>query len=189
MLTANDLKNGMVIVFEGDPYQILESQHSHIARGSSNIQVRLKNIKTDSVINRSFKSSDKFKEAEIEREKIEYLYNHRGEYWFSSFGNRSKRFALKEEFLGDEKYFLKPNTEFEAVKFKNEVINISIPIKMNFKVVSAPPNIRGNTAQGGSKIVVLETGAKISTPLFIEEGDIIRVNTEKEEYVERVEKG
>ena len=91
--------------------------------------------------------------------------------------------------LGNIVHFLKPNTIVEALNFKDAILNITLPIKMDFKVVEAPPAIRGNTAQGGAKIVIVETGAQVVVPLFINEGDTIRINTTSGDYVERVEKG
>jgi elongation factor P len=103
-------------------------------------------------------------------------------------GKPSARFFLTNEVVGEAGQYLKQNTEIKAFKFKNKIINIELPIKTNLKVTEAPPAVRGDTAQGGTKAVVLETGAKINVPLFINEGDIVKVNTQTGEYVERVEK-
>lgn len=189
MISPNELKPGVIIIYNDAPCQVLTAKHSHVGRGGSVVQAKLKNLKTGAVVNQSFKQADSFEEAEIERESVEYLYGHKGEFWFAKFGDRSQRFTLKEESLGDDRVFLKSGIELEAIKFGDEVISIILPIKMDLKVVEAPPNIRGNTAQGGTKIVTLETGAKTSVPLFIEAGDTIRVNTESGEYVERSNKG
>jgi len=199
MLGINDLANGIYIVYENVPYEVLEVRHLHMGRGGSSIQTKIKNLKTGQVLARNFKPADMFEEAEIEKRKVKYLYNHRGECWFAEennprlhqdFGGQAKsRFSLKEEMLGNIVHFLKPNTIVEALNFKDAILNITLPIKMDFKVVEAPPAIRGNTAQGGAKIVIVETGAQIVVPLFINEGDTIRINTTSGDYVERVEKG
>lgn len=189
MLSMNDLKNGTFVVYENTPYQVLEVQHLHMGRGGSSIQTKLKNLKTGQVLARNFKPSDTFEEAEIEKHKVKFLYGHRGEYWFCEESNPKNRFQLTEDVLGGAVHFLKPNTIVEDLNFKGEVLNITLPIKMDFKVTEAPPCTRGNTAQGGTKTVTIETGAQITTPLFIEAGDIIRINTQTGEYVERVEKG
>lgn len=188
MLSINDLTAGLYIVYEDAPYQVLEARHLHIGRGGSSIQTKLKNLKTGQVLARNFKPSDTFEEADILKKKVKYLYTHRGEYWFCE-ENGKDRFLLKEDVLGDAIYFLKPNTTVEALNFKGAILNITLPIKMDFKVLEAPPAIRGNTAQGGTKTVTIETGAQINAPLFISEGDIIRINTQTGEYVERMEKG
>ena len=189
MLSMNDLVNGIYVVYEGVPYQVMEVRHLHVGRGSSSVQTRLRNLKTGQVLARNFKPADTFEEADIEKRKVKYLYLHRGEYWFAEEGNPKNRFFLKEDALGEVAHFLKPNTVVENLNFKGEILNITLPIKMDFKVVEAPPAIRGNTAQGGTKTVTIETGARINAPLFINQGDIIRVNTQTGEYVERVEKG
>ncbi len=189
MLSINDLQNGINIVYEETPYQVLEVLHLHIGRGGSSIQTKLKNLKTGAVLNRNFKPSDVFEEADIEKQKVKNLYSHREEYWFCEENNQANRFKLSNEQLGDTINFLKPNTIVEALKFNGEILNITLPIKMDFKVVEAPPATRGNTAQGGTKTIIIETGAQIVVPLFINEGDVIRVNTQTGEYVERMEKG
>lgn len=188
MLSINDLTVGLYIVYEDMPYQILEVRHLHIGRGGSSIQTKLKNLKTGQVLARNFKPSDQFLEADTLKNKVKYLYNHRNEYWFCEEKNQTSRFKLSEDQLGEAIRFLKPNTTVEALNFKGAILNITMPIKMDFKVIEAPPAIRGNTAQGGNKTVIIETGASIVAPLFINEEDIIRVNTQTGEYVERIEK-
>lgn len=188
MLSINDLQNGTHLAYEGAPYEVLEVRHLHIGRGGSSIQTKLKNLKTGQVLARNFKPSDLFKEANIEKQKVKYLYNHRGEYWFSEADNQSARFKLSIEKIGEATHFLNPNIIVEALKFNGEIVNITLPIKMDFKVIEAPPAIRGNTAQGGTKTVTIETGAQIVVPLFVSENDLIRINTQTGEYVERVEK-
>jgi len=189
MLSINDLQNGINIVYEETPYQVLEVLHLHIGRGGSSIQTKLKNLKTGQVLARNFKPSDTFEEAYIEKQKVKYLYNHREEFWFCEESNPSNRFKLSQEQLGDTTHFLKPNTIVEALKFKGAILNITLPIKMDFKVIEAPPAIRGNTAGSAAKTGTLETGAQITVPLFINERDIIRINTITGEYAERIEKG
>src|SRR3989344_1264696 len=189
MLSINDLQNGTHIIYEDTPYEVLEVRHLHIGRGGSSIQTKLKNLKTGQVLARNFKPADVFEEADIEKRKVKYLYNHQEEYWFCEENNQSNRFKLSHEQIGNAINFLKPNTTVEALDFKGEILNITLPIKIDFKVVEAPPAIRGNTAQGGTKTVTIETGAQIVVPLFINECNIIRVNTQTGEYVERVEKG
>jgi len=115
------------------------------------------------------------------------LYAHRDRYFFSEKENPVNRFDLTTEQIGEPGKFLKPDQIVEGIIFRNKVINISLPIKINLKVIEAPPGIKGGRAEPGTKIVTLETGAKISVPLFIEEGDIIEVNTETGQYVRRVE--
>jgi elongation factor P len=188
MLKMNDLKSGVYFIMEGDPFEVLETHHLKMQQRRPVLQTRMKNLRNGKILERNFQQSDSFEEADIKKNDIKYLYNHRDEYWFSDPNDLSKRFKLDEALLEDTKNFLKVNTVVEALEFNGSVINIEIPIKMDFKVIEAPPAVRGDTAQGGIKQVVIETGAKINTPLFIEEGDTIRVNTHTGEYVERIAK-
>lgn len=189
MLSINDLKNGSFIVINGSPFVVLEVKHLHMGRGGSSVQTKIKNLQTGQVLSRNFKPADSFEEAEMEKMKSRFLYENRGVYWFDEAGDPKNRFSFKKEELNEEVVnFLKPNLEIIALKFRGKIISIELPIKVDFKVTEAPPSIRGDTAQGGNKSVTIETGAKILVPLFIEEGDIIRINTQTGEYVERVEK-
>lgn len=198
-LTASDLKKGTFIVLESAPYVVLSHSHSHIGRGGAVVQTKVRNLKTSATLERNFKSGDSFKEAEIKKVQARFIYERKGEYWFNQVGRAANRFFISTEALGGKAVFLKPDMEVAALKFtrdervspgagrpREEIINIELPIKADYKVIDAPPNIRGSTADGGRKAVVLEGGLKVNTPLFIQEGDTIRINTETGEYAERV---
>jgi len=188
MLGINDLKPKTIIIINDEPYEVLSANFLRMQQRKPVLQTRLKNLINGKVIERNIQHSEEFEEAQLERFNVEFLYEHRGEYWFCEAANRSKRFELGESIIGDSKNFLKPGVPIEAFSFNEKIINISLPIKMDLKVVETPPGIKGDTAQGGTKLAKLETGAKVSVPLFVNEGDIIRVNTETGQYVERVEK-
>ena len=187
MLTHNDLKKGVKFILEGEPYEVLESSFVFKGRGSSIVQTKIKNLITGNVISKTFHPGEKFEEAEISKINAKFLYSHRDKFFFSKGDDPSFRFKLTKEQIGLGVQFLKPNQLVEALKFKNKVINISLPIKINLKVIEAPPGIKGGRAEPGTKQVTLETEATINVPLFIESGDIIEVNTETGEYVRRVE--
>lgn len=189
MLTVNDLQKDTIFMLDGAPHRVLEVHHKKMARQGASIQTKLKNLITGATLSRNFMGAGRFEEAEIEKRGLIFLYEHRGEYAFIEPDDRSKRFMVKESQLGDERQFLKPNLEVSAEFFEGEIIRIVLPIKVEYKVIEAPPGVRGDTVSGGSKQVVIESGATIQTPLFIDEGDIIRVNTERGEYAERVSKG
>lgn len=184
----NDLRPGVAFVLNGEPFEVQEAKHVKMAQGRPVMQTKIKNLITGNMYNRNFHQSDTFEEAELEKSKVKYLYNHREEYWFADLKDPSKRFSIKKNILGVHASFLKPNTEIEAISYNNKIINVNLPIKIDLLVKEAPPSVKGNTAQGGNKTVVLETGASLNVPLFINEGDTIRVNTQTGEYVERVEK-
>lgn len=188
MFNYNELKPGTLFILEGQPYEVLEFDFLRMQQRKPVAQTKIKNLITGKVINRNFQNSETFKEAEIDYKKVKFLYSHRDKFVFCEIDNPSVRFELPQESVGEQSKFLKPNSPVEVVMFEDKIININLPIKMEFKVIEAPPSIKGNTAQGGNKAVKIETGAMINAPLFIEEGDIIRVNTQSGEYAERVNK-
>jgi len=187
MLSFNELKKDSIIIISKQPYQITEASFLFKGRGSSVLKTKLKNLDTGNVISKTFHPSDEFEEAQIERNKIKFLYSHKNEFCFCEKENSSKRFLLTKEAIGETAYFLKENIILDGFSFKEKIINISLPIKLNLKVKEAPPGIKGDRAQGGTKIVTLETGAKINAPLFIKKGDIIEVNTESRTYARRIQ--
>ena len=187
-LGVNELKPKTFFIYEGQPYVVLETHHLKMQQRRPTVQVKMRNLINGKILERNFAQSDVFDEADVERQKVKYLYNHRDRYWFANENDLSKRFELGQDILGDLIKFLKPNTVLEAILWEGGIINIELPVKIDFKVIEAPPAIRGDTAQGGVKQVKIETGAVLNVPLFINQDDIIRINTETGEYTERVEK-
>jgi len=186
LLEYNEIKERKYIIYENEPYEVLTS---HVFRKQQRKPVnatKLKNLITGSVKEISFHVSEKVEEAEIDSRQAKYLYNNRGEYWFSDPTDPSKRYTMKEEQVGPQGKFLKSNTEVEILSFKERHVGFKLPVKVELKVVEAPPAVKGDTAKGGTKQAKLETGATINVPLFINEGEIIRINTETGEYVERI---
>lgn len=188
-LSVNELKSKVFFIFEGQPYMVLETHHLKMQQRRPVVQTKMRNLINGKILERNFAQSDVFEEADIEKKNVKFLYNHRDEFWFSETNDSSKRFKLDKAVLGENHKYLKNNIGVEALLFNGQIISVELPIKMDFKVIEAPPAIRGNTAQGGVKQVKLENGATINVPLFIGEGDVIRLNTETGEYVERIEKG
>lgn len=188
MLSYTELKKGLIVVLDGQPYEVTEADFLRMQQRKAVVQAKFKNIVNGKVISRNVHASENFEEAEVEKETVKYLYNHRDEYWFANPANPNQRFFINRETIGDNTNFLKPNSEITAIKFREKIVNIQLPIKMDLKVIEAPPSDKGDTATGGRKTVTLETGVKVNVPLFINEGDTIRVNTETGEYTERIEK-
>lgn len=187
MLNYSELRKGLKIVLDKEPYEIIKASHLFKGRGHSVLQAKIKNLITGNVISRTFHPSDTFEEAEISKIEAKYLYQHRDKYFFSWKEKPANRFNLTAEQIGPQGKFLKPNQIVEGIIFEDKVVNISLPIKVKLKVIEAPPGIKGGRAEPGTKTVTLETRAKINVPLFIKEGDIIEVNTESEKYVRRIE--
>ncbi len=187
MIDYSDFKKGTRIILNNQPHEIIEASPIFKGRGHSTLQVKLKNLITGNVIPQTFHPSDNFDEAELQKIKAKFLYSNQGQCFFSEESNPANRFNLTEEQIGRSSQFLKPNQVVEGITFENKVINISLPIKIPLRVIESPPGLKGERSQPGTKMVTLETGAKINTPLFIKEGDIIEINTQTGEYVKRIE--
>lgn len=188
MLTYTDLKKGVTFVWNDNPCEVLEANFSRMQQRKAVVQAKIRDLASGKIVETSFQPSDQFEEAEIERRPLLFLYHHRDDYVFSDHANPKNRFTLTEDAIGQSKMWLKQNTQVTAFFFKGHLLNLTLPIKMDFKVTEAPPGVVGDRAQGGAKSVTIETGAIVQTPLFINTDDIIRINTETGQYVERVEK-
>ena len=186
MLDYNEATVHKYIIFENEPWEVIASHVFRKQQRKPVNAVKLRNLITGRITEVSFHVSDKVEEADIDKKEVKYLYTTKGEYWFCEATDPSKRFRLPEEMLGYAAKFLKPNTVVDAMLFDDQIIGVKLPIKMELKVVEAHDATRGNTAQGATKAVVLETGAEIQVPMFIKEGDIVRVNTETGDYTDRV---
>lgn len=186
MLDYSEIVGHKFIVLDGEPWEVIDS---HVFRKQQRKPVnatKLKNLITGKVTERSFHVSEKVEEAEIDERDVKFLYQNRGEFWFCEAEDPSRRFKIDENFIGIQAKFIKKDSIVQALSFGEKVISMKIPIKIDLKVTEAQPAVRGNTAQGGTKTVKLETGAEIQVPMFIKEGEIVKVNTETGEYAERV---
>ena len=186
ILEYNEITERKFVVMDGQPYEVISS---HVFRKQQRKPVnatKLKNLMTGKVTEYSFHQSEKVEEAEIDEREVKYLYQNRGEWWFCEAGDPSKRFSVSNEIAGPQAKFLKPNTVITQLLFKDQPMGFKMPITVELKVTEAPPNIKGDTSSGGVKTVTLETGTSINVPLFVNVGDIIKINTETAEYRERV---
>ena len=188
MLSYGELKKGVMFVLDGQPYEVLDSGFLRMQQRKAVMQTKIRNLINGKVLDRNWQASDEFEEAEIERRNAMFIYASKEEYWFHEEGNPKNRFSMNADLLGDSVKFLKPNTPVVTTVFKEKIIGVKLPVKMDFKVTEALPSVKGNTAQGGNKSVEIEGGAKIAVPLFINTDDVIRINTETGLYVERVDK-
>jgi len=187
MLSYFDLRKGVKFILESEPYEVLEFQQMYKAQDAVVAKTKIKNLISGKVLEKTFHQGDYFEEAELEKIEVKFVYSNRGKFCFSEAKDPSKRFELTEEQIGSGFKFLKSNQTLTGIKFQDKIINIVLPIKVQLKVIEAPPGVKGERAQAGTKQVTLETGAQINVPLFVETGDIIEVNTETGEYVRRVE--
>ena len=192
-LSYDEIKERKYIVFNGEPWEVLTS---HVFRKQQRKPVnatKLRNLITGKVTEQSFHVSEKVEEAEIDSRQVKYLYNNKGEFWFCEPNDPSKRFEIEEDLIGTQSKFLKKDSVVELLSFgpstgsgQARMIGVKMPIKVELKVIEAHPAVKGNTAQGGTKVVKVETGAEIQVPMFIKEGETIRINSETGEYAERV---
>lgn len=184
MLSITDLKTGTTIDMDGSPFMVMDYQHSKMGRGGAVLRTKLRNLKTGAVVDITFKSSDKFDEAVLERRSCTYLYQEGSAYAFMDTGS-FEQFTLSPEEVGPKARFLKEGSDIQILFYEDKPVSVVFPIKMDFEVAHTEPGVKGDTATGGTKPATLETGAVITVPLFIKIGEKIRVNTDEGTYVER----
>jgi elongation factor P len=185
MLSITDLKTGTKIEYKNEPYEVIRAEHSKVGRGGAVLRTKLKNLITSSVLEIKFKEGDKFEKPDLESKSCLFMYKENQNYYFMD-NETYDQFSLSENILQDKKMYLIENTSVKILYYNNKPTNIDLPIKINLKVVKAPPGVKGDTAEGGTKEVEVETGLKVTVPLFIKEGDVIKVDTRNGKYVERV---
>ena len=173
---------------DGDPYLVLSNSIAKKDRQKASNNVRMKNLRTGNVIERTFHQSDVLQEAFLEKKAIKYLYTNRGESWFCEINNPKERFSLSQDVVGDMPKYIPENSEVDALLFEDEIMSINTPIKVELKVKESPDAVKGNTSSSATKEATLTTGLVIQVPQFINAGDVVAVNTETGQYTERVAK-
>lgn len=184
----NEILPKRTVIMDDAPYVVLSSTIIKKGRGKASNNVKLKNLLSGNVIDRTFHQADVLDEAELEKRDIKYLYNNRGEYWFCTPDDPSNRFSFGADVVGDLGKYVAENTTVQALVFNDEIIAVSTPIKVELKVAEASEAVKGNTSSSATKEVTLETGLQLQVPQFINQGDIISINTETGSYSERVAK-
>lgn len=185
MISSNDLRNGMTIELDGHVWSVIEFLHVKPGKGSAFVRTKLRNVETGAVNERTFRAGEKLDRAHLERREMQYLYRTSGE--FSFLDNESfEQLNLTAGELGDQVNFLKEGLAVIAVRHKERMIGVELPNSVELEVVQTDPGIRGDTASGGTKPAKLETGFSVNVPLFINEGDVLRVDTRTGQYLERV---
>lgn len=185
MLTMNDLKIGVVVTWKNEPYIVVTAQHVQMGRGGAILRTKLKNLLTGNMLEETFKSGDRLEEADLGRGKASFLYADGDAYHFMD-SQTYDQFSLSGNDLGVKKGFLKEGQEVELLTYREKPVRVELPAKMAFRVTQTAGAERGNTAQGNVlKDATIETGLTLKVPLFVKQGDTIRVNTETGEYVER----
>ncbi len=187
MYDSSDLRKGLKITIDGEPYIITEFQFSKPGKGQALYRCKLKNMITGFTMDRTYRSGDKFEPANLEEVRMQYLYKDGEGYYFMDVKTYDQ-VAISAEQLGDAVKFLKENMEVDVLFFQGNPIDITLPNFVELEVVDSPPGEKGNTATGATKPATLETGYELQVPLFINEGDILKIDTRTGEYVERVKR-
>jgi elongation factor P len=184
MIAINEIKVGKLLNISDEPYAVIRTDHSKVGRSGAVLKIKLRSLVTGNVLDKTFQGNDKAEEAETEKKKANFMYKDETEAFFMDNENY-EQFNIGLDKIGEKQKFMKDGTDVDVLYFQNKPIAIDLPIKVELKVTSAPPGVKGNSAGSVTKLVELETGAELSTPMFINEGDVIRINTDTGEYVER----
>jgi len=183
-LPISSLRPSITIIYNNELYMVLECEHAKLARGSAFSRVKLKNLKTSAVYDCTLRDSDNIEQAFIEQKKLQYLYKEADIYHFLDL-ETYEDLVLNKERIKDKIIWLKDNLELSGIFYNNELINLELPISIELKVIETEPGFKGDTVKGGTKPAKLETGLHLSVPLFINNGDIIKVDTRSKQYLGR----
>lgn len=184
-MVAGDFRNGLTIEWEGGVYQVVEFQHVKPGKGAAFVRTKLKNIKSGGVVEKSFRPTEKFEQAHIERKDMQYLYADGDMYNFMD-NETYEQIALNSEQVGDSLKFVKENDNVKMLSHAGEVFAIEPPLSVELEVTETEPGVKGDTATGATKPAIVETGAKVLVPLFVNQGDRIQIDTRTGEYTKRV---
>ena len=187
MLESGHLRKGLKLELDGEPYVIVQFEFVKPGKGQALYKCKLKNMLTGAQFDRTFRSGEKFKEANLEEREMEYLYFDGDSYCFMNTSTYEQEFITGDQ-LGDSRNFLKENTKCDVLFFDNKPIDVALPNFIELKITKADPWIKGDTASGDSKPATLETGYVVQVPPFVEEGEIIKIDTRTGNYVERVKR-
>lgn len=185
MASTADFKNGLTIELDGEVFQIKEFQHVKPGKGGAFVRTKLRKYSTGQVIDKTFRAGESVEIARVERKPLQFLYQSDDDYVFMD-NQTYDQITLNSEQIGDQVKFLKDNLEVMIATYEDRVLGVDLPDTIEARVVQTDPGLKGDTASGGSKPATIETGATITVPLFVNEGDMIRVDTRSEKYIERV---
>ncbi len=184
MISVNDLRTGLTIEWDGEIYTVVDFLHVKPGKGAAFVRTKLKNIRTGGTIEHTFRAGEKVSRAHIETRDMQYLYNTGNEYYFMDTENYEQITLMKDD-LGDAPNYLLENMTIGIQFYQNQAIGVDLPTTVNLKVVHTEPGFKGDTATGATKPATLETGITIQVPLFIEEGDVLKIDTRTGEYLSR----
>ncbi len=185
MLSAGEFKNGITLEYENAIWQIIEFQHVKPGKGAAFVRTKLKNIVSGGVIEKSFRPTEKFEEARIDRKDMQYLYSDGDLFYFMDL-DTYEQIPLNQDQIGDKLKFVKENEMVKICSHKGNVFAVEPPLFVELAITNTEPGFKGNTATGATKPAIVETGAQVAVPLFVNEGDVIKIDTRTGEYLSRV---
>jgi elongation factor P len=185
LIDTSDFRNGLHIIVDGDIYTIIEFMHVKPGKGGAFVRTKLKNVRTGAVLDKTFRAGERMEQAFLERKPMQFLYNQEDEYYLMDMDTYDQIMVRREQF-GEGIKYLKENMEVTVLMHEGRVVGVEMPWFVELQVVETDPGVRGDTASGGSKPATLETGAVVRVPFHINVGDIIKVDTRTDQYLERV---
>ena len=185
MVSAGDFRNGMTVEIDGNVYQIIEFQHVKPGKGAAFVRTKLKNIKSGGVVEKTFRPTEKFENAHIDRADMQYLYNDGDLYYFMDV-NTYDQIPLSSDMVGDSLKFVKENDNVKMVSYQGDIFAIEPPMFAELEVTETEPGVKGDTATNVTKPATVETGAQVAVPIFVNQGDKIQIDTRTGEYLKRL---
>lgn len=186
MISTGDVKKGVIIELDGQLMKVLDWTHIKMARGSAQVRMKLQNVRKGDIIERTFQAGARWPRAHVEQRKVQYLYTDGDVYHFMD-AETYDQFAVGARLIGDDAQYLKENTDVFISSYEGEVLGVDLPLTVDLTVTQTDPGFAGDTATGAKKLATLETGLVVQVPLFVTEGDTLRVDTRSGEYVTRVQ--
>ena len=186
MISTGDVKKGIIIELDGQLMKVLDWSHIKMARGSAQVRMKLQNVRKGDIVERTFQAGTRWPRARVEQRKVQYLYSDGDAYHFMD-SETYDQFSVPAALLGDDAKYLKENTEVFVSNYENEILGVDLPVTVDLRVVETEPGFAGDTATGAKKAATVETGLVVQVPLFVSEGDLLRVDTRTGEYVTRVQ--
>jgi elongation factor P len=182
--SAGEFRNGMTLEIEGNVYQVLEFLHVKPGKGAAFVRTKLKNVIDGGVVERTFRPTESYDEAYIERKKMQYLYSDGDLYYFMDVDTYDQ-IPVSKDTVGDSLKFVKENEEVTVISYQNNPFSIEPPLTVELLITESEPGVKGNTATGATKPAIVETGAQVMVPLFVEQGEVIKIDTRTGEYLSR----
>ncbi|NLU48945.1 MAG: elongation factor P [Syntrophomonadaceae bacterium] len=185
MISVNDFRTGLTVEVDGEVWQVVDFQHVKPGKGAAFVRAKMKNVKSGTVIERTFRAGEKIPRARLDRREMQYLYNDGSDYVFMDTESYDQ-ISLNKSQIGEGIKWLKEQMTIQVLLYQGEILGLDLPNFVELEVVETEPGVKGDTATGATKLAVLETGATVQVPLFVNVGDVLRIDTRTGEYMERV---